>query len=379
MTSLPNASNDRLADAELRRQAEYFAEGFITRHLLDAVPSVLLILNRQRQIIYANRTLFELTGTTDTAALRGLRPGEALKCVHAQGARGCGGTEHCQACGILGAILGSLDGSKSVQECRVNRHRDGQVEALDLRVWATPLEYGGEAFTIFSIADISHEKRRQALERLFFHDILNLAGGIRGFADVLLDSAMDSSGTVVAHIRATAERIIDEILAQRTLAAAESQDLKPRPEPVAPMDLLAQVCTIYRFHDVGRERQLLLEEKGGDGMFTSDVTLLGRVLGNMLKNALEATPAGAAVTAGCCESGDQVEFWVHNPGCIPEPVRLQIFQRSFSTRGAGRGLGTYSMRLLSEDYLGGTVGFTSNVADGTRFFARFPRQWQGRD
>ena len=378
MASLPNAGGDRPADAELQRQADYFADGFITRHLLDAVPNVLLILNRQRQIVYANRTLFELTGAGASEALRGLRPGEALRCMHAQGSAGCGSSEHCQACGILGAILDSLDGSKAVSECRINRHRDGQIEALDLRVWATPLEYGDEAFTIFSIADISHEKRRQALERLFFHDILNLAGGIRGFAEVLLDPAMERPAAVVDHILATAERIIDEILAQRTLAAAECQDLKPQPEMVAAGALLEQVCSIYRFHDVGRERELRLEKSEEGGVLVSDAALLGRVLGNMLKNALEATPPGGTVAAGCREAEGAVEFWVHNPGGIPEPVRLQIFQRSFSTRGAGRGLGTYSMRLLSEDYLGGTVGFTSSAEQGTRFFARFPRHWQGR-
>ena len=370
---------ERLTDIELQRQAEYFADGFITRHLLDAIPTFLLILNRQRQIVYANRTLFEMTGVGDVSVLSGQRPGEALRCVHSQHPGGCGSTEPCQACGVLGATLASLEGCRAEQECRITRHREGQVESLDLRVWATPLEYGDESFTIFSIADISHEKRRQALERIFFHDILNLAGGIRGFADVLLEPVgEENSGALLDHIRQAAERIIDEIQAQRTLAAAESQDLQPQPDVVAAGVLLDQVCGIYRHHEVCRGRELHHDREEDGSVLTSDATLLGRVLGNMVKNALEATPRGGTVTVGCREVDGGIEFWVHNPGVIPEPVRQQIFQRSFSTRGAGRGLGTYSMRLLSEDYLGGQVGFTSRAKQGTRFFARFPRQWQGR-
>lgn len=41
---------------------------------------------------------------------------------------------------------------------------------------------------------------------------------------------------------------------------------------------------------------------------------------------------------------------------------LRIFQRSFSTKGAkGRGLGTYSMKLFGETYLGGQVSFRSSA------------------
>ena len=58
---------------------------------------------------------------------------------------------------------------------------------------------------------------------------------------------------------------------------------------------------------------------------------------------------------------------------MPPKVQLQVFQRSFSTKGLGRGLGTYSMRLLTQRYLGGTVSFSSKEGEGTEFRARYPR------
>ena len=59
---------------------------------------------------------------------------------------------------------------------------------------------------------------------------------------------------------------------------------------------------------------------------------------------------------------------------MPHVVQLQLFQRSFSTKGLGRGLGTYSMKLLSERYLGGRISFTSTEEAGTTFTASYPRQ-----
>ncbi len=61
-------------------------------------------------------------------------------------------------------------------------------------------------------------------------------------------------------------------------------------------------------------------------------------------------------------------FLVHNPAVMPEAVRAQVFQRSFSTTGdRNRGLGTYSVKLLVERYLGGRVSFRSEEGHGTTF------------
>jgi len=57
---------------------------------------------------------------------------------------------------------------------------------------------------------------------------------------------------------------------------------------------------------------------------------------------------------------------------MPRNVQLQVFNRSFSTKGQGRGIGTYSIRLLVTRYLRGTVDFTSSKEQGTTFRARLP-------
>jgi sensor histidine kinase regulating citrate/malate metabolism len=93
----------------------------------------------------------------------------------------------------------------------------------------------------------------------------------------------------------------------------------------------------------------------------------------MLKNALEATSEEENVTLGARRDSDQVEFWVNNPAFMPRDVQLQVFKRSFSTKGPGRGIGTYSIRLLVSRYLRGSVDFESSQAQGTTFRVRLPR------
>lgn len=59
---------------------------------------------------------------------------------------------------------------------------------------------------------------------------------------------------------------------------------------------------------------------------------------------------------------------------MPEQVRLQVFQRSFSTKGEpGRGIGTYSIKLFGETYLGGRVSFSSQEPEGTTFTLVVPK------
>jgi signal transduction histidine kinase len=50
-----------------------------------------------------------------------------------------------------------------------------------------------------------------------------------------------------------------------------------------------------------------------------------------------------------------------------------MFQRSFTTKeGGGRGIGAYSVKLLTERYLGGWVTFSSSREVGTTFTVTLP-------
>jgi sensor histidine kinase regulating citrate/malate metabolism len=78
------------------------------------------------------------------------------------------------------------------------------------------------------------------------------------------------------------------------------------------------------------------------------------------------------VKIGCTNDDNFVTIWVRNSAFIKREIQLQIFMRSFSTKGSNRGLGTYSMKLLGEKYLGGKVSFTTDEKDGTVFSVQIP-------
>ena len=262
----------------------------------------------------------------------------------------------------------------SVQECRICTRSGRGGGALDFRVKASFLAVGGVDFVVLALQDVSSEKRRQVLERVFFHDVLNVCGGVHGLAELLLTEGLEpaTEAKFKRDVYRLSGVVIDEIVAHRQMLAAERGELKVELDDVAARDVLDEVVALYRHHHVAEGRGLRIASCDPLWLRT-DATLLRRVLGNLVKNALEATPVGGSVAVSAHGHGDEVRFAVWNPGAMTERVQLQLFQRSFSTKGGdGRGVGTYSVRLLGERHLGGHVAFTSDETDGTRFTVTLP-------
>jgi len=135
---------------------------------------------------------------------------------------------------------------------------------------------------------------------------------------------------------------------------------------------MESLTTTYRHHEVGMSKSVVTDSDSKKCTLISDEAILQRVLGNLLKNALEATNDSGTVRLGTETKEGYVIFWCWNAGYIPRASQLQIFQRSFTTKGIGHGIGTYSVKLLTERYLGGKVSFTSSQELGTRFQVKMP-------
>lgn len=370
-TTLPTecAPAERAAPAELQRQAGAVARGLGLDRVTGTVPALMMILNAQRQIVYANPAVLKLLNLEDPQQICGTRPGEAFHCVRAAHAPGgCGTSIHCRTCGALQAIQAAQRGEGGQRECRIATAEGG---AMDLRVWATPVEFNGEAYTLFSVQDISDEKRRRALERIVFHDIMNAAVGLRGLSELLEKGSPEDSTKFRSMMHDLAGKLIEDIQAQRDLANAENRDLVVHPAEVKTGDLAGGVVDLFQSIAMAH-RVDLAAESVTDVILTSDKVLLRRVLGNLVKNAIEASRPGDRVTVSCRVDESGVQFEVRNPAVIPQEIQSQLFQRSFSTKGEGRGLGTYSIKLYTERYLKGTVFFSSAEGEGTVFRVRYP-------
>lgn len=367
---------EKAPPTQLEKQIKVFRDDQFVRRLLDAIPSLLAVLNSHRQIIYANRSLIDMLEGDGETSLLGQRPGDVFECVHVfDSDDGCGSGDLCQSCGALVAIL---SGEKRIEECRMTRLRESRMQAHELQVTTTPFEYADEIFTIFSIEDKSAEHRRQMLERIFFHDIMNIVGSIKGFAELLELREQEDKEKIYLQIREAAEQVIGEVETQRVLSDAEHGRLELRQEFCSSTDVLQRVDRLYDQHKTKVMRHVSLSDNIENHYLTTDQSLLMRILGNMVVNALEAISPEETVTLSCRLEKKEVVFSVHNPGEIPVAVKPEIFRRTYSTKGPGRGLGTYSMRLLSH-LLQGEVLFTSDAELGTTFYLRLPQNLKHED
>jgi hypothetical protein len=366
----PGGIDRAAAVSELRRVQ---AAGDIPR-ALDSLGGPLAILNAQRTVIFANRAFQEMAGASGVEDICGNRPGEILGCIHAR--NGCGDGEGCGFCGARRAIGETQStGRPAVSECHITVNAPGRPLAYDLQVKTTPFEIAGSTYVMVSFNDISDLKRRCALERIFFHDILNTASSFRVYLELLGrgETSPESRQGLLNRLSAVCDTLEEEIQGQKLMLSAENGTLRVQRNLIESRALAVQITRQAEGLEIARGRTVAAALFSEQCTFISDDALVKRILGNMLKNALEASPEGAVVSIGFRRHGDaEIMFSVHNPSFMDRAVQLQVFRRYFSTKGDGRGLGTWGMKLLAEEYLGGRVSFNTSVESGTTFSLLLP-------
>lgn len=358
----------------LQQDVRLVQESPLAAFLLESLHGQVAILNEDRQILAASPGLLEALGPRWSGQFRGARPGEVFECVHAaEGPDGCGTSRACAHCGLILPLLAALDDAGLKEgECHLSMRRGGHWEAAEFHVTVTRLEVEGHRFLALALRDVSAERRRDVLERIFFHDIANILQGLHGWSEGL------SEGTVRAEdaarrILMLSERLGQEVHGHRRLLLAEQGRLAVTPSVLQGGVVLQEIQTLLERHPSAGGRRLALTHAPGPGSFVSDPDLLVRVVYNMALNAVEASQPSETVRLSFGWHGGQPRFAVHNPGIIPETHRERIFQRSFSTKAPrGRGLGTYAMKLFGENLLRGQVGFESSPATGTTFWVLLP-------
>jgi signal transduction histidine kinase len=370
----------RSTSEEILNEHELIASQKLFGEIFGAMTGIIAIIDKNRQIVYSNNDFLAFLGLKTLEPILGKRPGEVVSCIHSgDEPAGCGTSVACKYCGAVNAIMESqVTNTRSVRETSISSLIDGQQKSWDLSITSTPITLANHIFYVLSLLDISDEKKLEALERIFFHDLLNSASGLNGLLTILkMGTDPMEAQELIARSEEASQGIIEEIMLYRQLRAAEKGDIQVKIEQINSMDFLVSAIGRISSHEVGQDKQIIMADQSADVDFQTDRILLQRIIINLLKNALEATASGGLVMTGIESKGDKIRFWVKNAGVMPHDVQMQIFKRSFSTKGKGRGIGTYSIRLLTENYLKGKVSFISNETDGTVFSIELNKSFSG--
>jgi nitrogen fixation/metabolism regulation signal transduction histidine kinase len=340
--------------------------------IVHNLPASIVIVNDKRQLVYLNKAFFEMMNIKESKTVLGMRIGDLIRCVNAlQLDNGCGTGEQCRVCGAFRAILECLETGKTVShETHFRVITDSGECSLEYHVTAVPLMYNSKNYAVVTLQDISGKNRRKALERIFFHDVINYSSALLGALDLLSENPKKFSD-LIPILGSTARMLFNEINSQKILVLAENNELEVSASIVDLTAIIKNVIKIFSVDIIGKGKQI---------EFLTDVSvkcnvdsvLIERVIVNLLKNALEASGTGSTVKIyhGICNKGAFIS--VQNDRAMSNEVKYQIFQKSFSTKGNGRGLGTFSIKLLTERYLKGSVSFESNDNVGTIFRVEFP-------
>ena len=360
---------------EFKNQIVDISHSPLMNTLLKAVSGLMVVLNEDRQIVAINHAFLETIGIDNAEEVLGLRLGESLKCVHAHGEpNGCGTTLQCVTCGAAIATMAAIENDAADEQmCAMTMEKDGVKSDICLLIRSHPMRVDDHRWILLFAQDITQEQFWMNLERIFFHDINNSLASLLGYSDLLASEMPDHPA--VQQIRAAAVRLNAEVSLQRTLSKNKEGQYEPNRDYVPLSRIKKELGLLVDGHTARIGKSYEADWPEPDVSLYTDPLLVSKVLGNMVINALEATPKGGQVRLAVevVEEGTAVVWKVWNAAYIDEKYRHRIFQRYFSTKAdSGRGLGTYAMKLFGEHYLGGKVDFFSDPAEGTVFFFRLP-------
>ncbi len=338
--------------------------------VLDAVSSSYIITNSRAEIVYCNKAFLQNYDLDTEIDIDHLHPGDVFKCINANsGKSACGTHPKCKYCNFRNCIIESIEEQTQVQKEAIINNVNNKMTAL--LITATPFIFDNQSFVSISTIDITDRKKKDLMESVFFHDLINLAGSLDAYLSVLSTYEPQELVKHINTVKQISSQVLDEIISHREISKAEENQLEVEISEIEISDLIDGINDIFNFHPSKTNKQIQFNLKN-DFIIESDRKLLERTLINMIKNALEAVSPGAVVNINITKLLNEVIIEVNNPGKLKEDIIPYIFTYGYSTKGKGRGIGTYSIKLLGENFLKGKAWFESDEVNGTSFYLKIP-------
>ncbi len=280
------------------------------------------------------------------------------------------------------AVSRALAGERSNWEGEYSPVKGGRT--VPLRVVFNPIvdEQGRVTGVLASSEDIAERRRaeqlREEVERITRHDLKGPLNGIIGLPNLLMDdpNLTDEQRQALRMVTDAGYRMLRMINVSLDIYKMETGRYRFSPDEVDLLDVARRLVGEMRHRAGARglEMSVLLDgREPGDKdalVIPGEELLLYSMLGNLLENAIDASPRGGRVTVSLRRQDAQAVLAVHNMGAVPEAVRGRFFEK-YATHGksSGTGLGAYSARLIARTH-GGDIAFTTSEAEGTTITVR---------
>ncbi|MCP8885227.1 PAS-domain containing protein [Devosia sp. XJ19-1] len=208
------------------------------------------------------------------------------------------------------------------------------------------------------------------------HDLLQPLNAARLYTSTLIERAKSTAFAELANsIEASLTAVEDIMSALLDISRIDSGALKPAPTPIQAQDLLKK--TEVEFAPMARERSISLRIVATTANVLADRSLVGRIVQNLVSNAIKYTPVGGKVLVGLRRRGNRWRLDVVDTGIgfNKDQHRLVFAEFSRLERGArmaqGLGLGlSIVQRLVAA--LGLTLELDSREGAGSRFSLYLP-------
>jgi CheY-like chemotaxis protein len=156
------------------------------------------------------------------------------------------------------------------------------------------------------------------------------------------------------------------------------------PSLVTPHDVVERVARVFERLCREREQVLTWSAAGALPPLEADGAALEQALGNLLRNASQATPVGGTLSLICRQRGRLVEFLVRDSGPgIPADALDRIFEPFFTTKapGEGTGLGLSLAREIAHRHRGTLVAenLPAEEGAGAQFVMAIPFDRRARE
>lgn len=260
-------------------------------------------------------------------------------------------------------------------------------------VVAVPLREAGPASggVVAVLHDITRLKELENIRRDFVanvsHELRTPLTSIRGFAETLLEGALDdrkNNRRFVEIIKAHAIRLSDLTMDLLTLATLESESFQLNYEPVDLVDIISEVIEGIRPIAARKRQQIRVDVPDGLPLLQADRGRLRQVLINLLDNAVKFTPDEGIISLAAWQNQEQGVFFVHvrDSGIgIPSSDLPRIFERFYrvdkarSREQGGTGLGLAIVKHIVEAHHG-AVSVKSTLGQGSDFCFTLPLKAQ---